>query len=242
MTPDVIRASARLIQLREGLTDAETRALVEEAESIEGTVIMVELDPDEGSGVIPLSWAAFLHATGTVPGSNRSVRGVKEQRLRKVRALAGVRHRVLVSTDIGGTDPDDFQSMVHLLVYADILDIQGLISSPYGVGRKAEILKVIDCYAKDYAYLQTYSDNYPTPDTLRAMTKQGAVENPGWAGVGQSTEGSDWIIQCARRDHPRPVHVLIWGGIEDLAQALYDAPDILPKLRVVTFVFLCVSV
>jgi hypothetical protein len=26
--------------------------------------------------------------------------------------------------------------------------------------------------------------------------------------------------------------VLVWGGIEDLAQALHDAPDILPKLRV----------
>ncbi|MGD8500889.1 MAG: hypothetical protein PVJ86_09595 [Phycisphaerales bacterium] len=31
-------------------------------------------------------------------------------------ALAGHRYRVIVSTDIGGTDPDDFQSMVHLLV------------------------------------------------------------------------------------------------------------------------------
>ena len=26
--------------------------------------------------------------------------------------------------------------------------------------------------------------------------------------------------------------MLVWGGIEDLAQALHDAPDILPKLRV----------
>ena len=34
------------------------------------------------------------------------------------------------------------------------------------------------------------------------------------------------------RDDPRPLHVLVWGGIEDLAQALHDAPDILPKLRV----------
>ncbi len=33
--------------------------------------------------------------------------------------LDGQRYRVIVSTDIGGTDPDDFQSMVHLLVYAD---------------------------------------------------------------------------------------------------------------------------
>jgi hypothetical protein len=30
--------------------------------------------------------------------------------------VAGETPRVLVSSDIGGTDPDDFQSMVHLLV------------------------------------------------------------------------------------------------------------------------------
>jgi hypothetical protein len=28
------------------------------------------------------------------------------------------------------------------------------------------------------------------------------------------------------------LYILVWGGIEDLAQALHDAPDILPKLRV----------
>ena len=47
-------------------------------------------------------------------------------------ALDGECYRVMVSTDIGGTDPDDFQSMVHLLVYADCFDIEGLISSPFG--------------------------------------------------------------------------------------------------------------
>ncbi|MFN8003416.1 MAG: DUF1593 domain-containing protein [Acidobacteriota bacterium] len=36
---------------------------------------------------------------------------------------------------------------------------------------------------------------------------------------------------CAPQD-ARPLYVLVWGGIEDLAQALHDAPDILPKLRV----------
>ncbi len=63
------------------------------------------------------------------------------------------RHRVIVSTDIGGTDPDDFQSMVHLLVYADTFDIEGLISSPYGPGRKEHILEVIDLYERDYPQL-----------------------------------------------------------------------------------------
>ena len=140
--------------------------------------------------------------------------------------------RVIVSTDIGGTDPDDFQSMVHLLVYADRLDIEGLISSPFGPGRKQHILDVIDCYEKDYPSLKTYSETYPTPDGLRGITKQGETESAPYAGVRNSTEGSQWLVECARRDDPRPLHVLVWGGIEDLAQALHDAPDILPKLRV----------
>ena len=147
-------------------------------------------------------------------------------------ALAGHRYRVLVSTDIGGTDPDDFQSMVHLLVYADILDIEGIISSPFGPGQTKHILQVINCYEKDYVNLKTYSDQYPTPDALRAITKQGETERAPHAGVRQSTEGSEWLVQCALREDPRPLHVLIWGGIEDLAQALHDAPDILPNLRV----------
>lgn len=147
-------------------------------------------------------------------------------------ALAGQRHRVLVSTDIGGTDPDDFQSMVHLLLYADVLDLEGLVSSPFGPGRLKHILEVIDCYERDYPNLRTHSDRYPTPAALRALSKQGETEVAPYAGVRAATGGSDWIIACARRDDPRPLHVLVWGGIEDLAQALHDAPDILPKLRV----------
>lgn len=147
-------------------------------------------------------------------------------------ALRGMRYRVVVSTDVGGTDPDDFQSLVHLLVYADVLDIEGIVSSPYGPGRKEHILQVIDCYERDYANLGTHSDRYPPADVLRSIAKQGETEVAPYAGVGQTTEGSDWIVQCARRDDPRPLYVLVWGGIEDLAQALHDAPDILPKLRV----------
>lgn len=145
---------------------------------------------------------------------------------------AGGRHRVVVSTDIGGTDPDDFQSMVHLLLYADDLDIEGLVSSPFGPGRKKHILEVIDNYERDYPNLRTHSGRYPTPDALRAITKEGGIDPAGYAGVGESTEGSEWIVRCARRDDPRRLHLLVWGGIEDLAQALHDAPDILPKLRV----------
>ena len=38
-----------------------------------------------------------------------------------------VKPRVLISTDIGGTDPDDNQSMTHLLMYSDKFDLEGIL-------------------------------------------------------------------------------------------------------------------
>ncbi len=93
LTPEVIRASARLNQLRDGLSDEQTRNLVAQAEAVGDTVIMVELDPDEGSGVIPLTWRALLHPRGVRPGSRDSVTGVDRPDLHKVPALTGVRRR-----------------------------------------------------------------------------------------------------------------------------------------------------
>jgi Protein of unknown function (DUF1593) len=142
------------------------------------------------------------------------------------------RPRVIVSTDIGGTDPDDFQSLVHFFLYADMFDVEGLISSPYGPGRREHILQVIDRYAADYPNLKTHSARYPSPDDLRRVTRQGATDSAPAQGVARATEGSDWIVRSARRNDLRPLWVLVWGGIDDLAQALHDAPDILPKLRV----------
>jgi hypothetical protein len=161
-------------------------------------------------------------------GLSASLVGLPQQRPRS----SEERHRVLVSTDIGGSDPDDFQSMVHFLVYSDLFDIEGIVSSPWGPGRKRHVLEVIDRYEEDYPNLRTWSDRYPTPDRLRSITKQGETEFAVGAGHGRSTEGSNWIIECARRDDPRPLYVLVWGTIEDVAQALHDDPSIKDKLRV----------
>lgn len=140
--------------------------------------------------------------------------------------------RVIVSTDIGGTDPDDFQSMIHYLMYADRFDTEGLIASPYGEGRKADILEMIALYEQDFLSLKKYAD-YPEPDSLRSITKQGAksfAPPQGWRE--QPTEGSQWIIQKANAESDRPLWILVWGGLEDLAQALHDAPEIASKINV----------
>lgn len=147
-------------------------------------------------------------------------------------ALYGDRFRVIVSTDIGGSDPDDFQSMVHYLLYSDMFDTEGIISSAWGAGRASDILTVIDKYEQDYPNLKTYSDHYPTPDYLRSVTRQGEIDFAPYKGYRTSTPGSQLIVDCARKDDDRPLYILGWGLLEDIAQALHDAPDIVDKLRV----------
>jgi hypothetical protein len=141
--------------------------------------------------------------------------------------------RVLISTDIGGTDPDDNQSMAHLLMYNNLFKLEGLVSSPsYGDGNKAEILRMIALYEKDLPKLRQHVKDYASPDELRAVTKQGQHGAAPFKGYSKPSEGSEWIIKCAKNNSEQPLWILVWGGLEDLAQALHDAPEIQQKIKV----------
>lgn len=143
------------------------------------------------------------------------------------------KQRVLVSTDIGGTDPDDNQSLAHLLMYTDCFDLEGIISSPsFGNGSKQEILRMIDIFEKDYPKLNSHIHGLMSPDSLRSITKQGRHGAAPYCGFTTPTEGSDWIVKCARNKSDRPLWISVWGGLEDVAQALHDAPDIADKIKI----------
>lgn len=141
--------------------------------------------------------------------------------------------RVLVSTDIVGTDPDDNQSMAHFLMYSNLFDTEGLVSSPsYGSGNVSEILRMIDLYKKDLPRLEKQADGFPSPEYLRSISKQGRLGAAPYCGYMTATEGSDWIVRCARKESEQPLWVLVWGGLDDVAQALHDAPDIQDKIKI----------
>ncbi len=90
MTPEVIRAAARVAQLRDRLNDEQTRKIVKDAEGAGDLIIMIEINPNEGSGVIPLDWRVFLQPKGLPPGSSGAITGIKSPQLRKVPALSGL--------------------------------------------------------------------------------------------------------------------------------------------------------
>ena len=90
LSPEVIRATARLIQLRSRRSEQDAREMVQRAEQPGQTIVMVEIDPREGSGVIPRDWEAFLQPKDA---AERAVRGQNSPELRDVPALAGVLRR-----------------------------------------------------------------------------------------------------------------------------------------------------
>jgi hypothetical protein len=144
-----------------------------------------------------------------------------------------VKPRIIISTDIGGTDPDDCQSMIHFLMYSNMFETEGLISSPsYGYGTKQIILDMITLYEKDLPNLKQHLKDYSSPDALRAVCKQGRQGAAPFIGYTTATEGSNWIIKCAKKESDQPLWVLVWGGLDDLAQALHDDPEIQSKIKV----------
>jgi hypothetical protein len=138
---------------------------------------------------------------------------------------------LIITTDIGGSDPDDYQSMVHFLMYADRFDIKGLISSPPHQGRKEHIEEVLYAYEKDYAKLQTHGE-FPAPESIFQVTKQGATEVQEADEPTELSEGAAWIIEKAREEPDEPLWILSWGSITDVAQAVHHDPSIKQNIRV----------
>ncbi len=105
------------------------------------------------------------------------------------------RHRLLVLTDIGG-DPDDQQSMVRLLLYANEFDPEGLIAtSVRSRVNPGQIRERIEAYRKVRPNLTKHAPGYPIADALLSLVKSGAEErNMTRVGDGKSTEGSQHII------------------------------------------------
>ncbi|WP_370178745.1 nucleoside hydrolase-like domain-containing protein [Alteriqipengyuania sp.] len=155
--------------------------------------------------------------------------------------------RLFVLTDIEA-DPDDTQSLIRLLLYANEIDIEGLVATT-SVHKKsapapASIRYVIENYAKVRDNLIQHDPAYPSADTLAGLVDAGQPIY-GMAGVGEGKDsaGSQALIAALERPDPRPLWVTAWGGPNTLAQALHtiratrspqDADRLISKLRVYT--------
>ena len=119
--------------------------------------------------------------------------------------------RIIIETDAGG-DPDDEQSLVRFLLYADMFDIEGIIANRK-IARTPEnknpvrdglgIVKAfIEAYAECHPNLILHARDYPEPEYLFQRTVPGYED---------TDDGVNLIIASVDSTDPRPVWFCNWG-------------------------------
>lgn len=155
--------------------------------------------------------------------------------------------RLVVCTDIAPADvePDDMESMVRLMAYADLFEIEALITTvgwncdPYPTEWAEFLFRVVAAYRKDLPNLMRRSSQrnflplekeqgrqcigyWPSADYLQSRCVMGSQRGGIKAiGEGNDSPGSDLLIRLADEDDPRPIYVAAWGGVNTLAQAIW---------------------
>lgn len=143
--------------------------------------------------------------------------------------------RLIVLADMGN-EPDEMQQMMHLLMYNNELELEGLIAvtgiwlRPDFDGpayRKQLHPQLFDSliygYSKVYPNLKLHASGWHTPEYLKSIVKTGqkkfGIDD---VGEGKSSPGSRLITESVLKNDSRPVYVVVNAGANTLAQAIFD--------------------
>lgn len=132
--------------------------------------------------------------------------------------------RVFVFTDINidKGDPDDRQSLVHLLWYADELQIEGIVPDRLDAQGMEASLMAFDAYATDFQKYSFGEKGFPPPEHLKNI-------------LAKNSEDAILRLQkAAMSGDDEPLYVLVWGNMVNFGKALKQHPEIKDKIRLIT--------
>ena len=157
----------------------------------------------------------------------------------------GLKPRLVVLTDISTWEPDDHESLIRLLVHADMFEIEGIvITTGWSMDNVNEVKHfkdiatgVIEAYDRDLPNLAKRSNQngfahdterqqigyWPSADYLKERIMFGSMYmGMDKVGAENISDGSNLIVQLAGEDDDRPIWVCFWGGGNTLAQAIWQ--------------------
>ena len=131
--------------------------------------------------------------------------------------------RVFVFTDINidSGDPDDRQSLVHLLWYADELQIEGVVPDRWNARGLEACQLVLEAYARDYSQYSFSNKGYPEPNDIRNK-------------IAKDVDQASRLFSLAASDQESPLYVLIWGNMELFKTLLSERPAYADNIRLIT--------
>lgn len=150
--------------------------------------------------------------------------------------------RIIVLTDVSTWETDDSESLVRLFSYADLFEIEGIVfTTGWSLSSIRDdffqlIHNPLNAYEKDLPNLMKRSAQqgflkdeekqrigyWPSTEYLRSRVVYGS-RNRGmkFIGEGNDSDGSRLIIEQADKKDKRPLWVLLWGGGNTVAQAVW---------------------
>lgn len=158
--------------------------------------------------------------------------------------------RTVITTD---GEVDDVDSFIRMLLYANELDIVGLVysssqwhykgdgqgttftsempSTAERYGERTELRwpgtdwmeTLIGKYGEVHENLSKHADGYPDPDKLMDLIKVGNIDFEGE--MEKDTDGSDLIKSLLLDNNDTPVFLQVWGGTNTIARALKSIED-----------------
>lgn len=150
--------------------------------------------------------------------------------------------RIIVLTDVSTWETDDSESLVRLFSYADLFEIEGIVfTTGWSLSSIRDdffqlIHNPLNAYEKDLPNLMKRSAQqgflkdekkqrigyWPSAEYLRSRVVYGS-RNRGmkFIGEGNDSDGSRLIIEQAGKKDKRPLWVLLWGGGNTVAQAVW---------------------
>ena len=162
------------------------------------------------------------------------------------------RPRTIVTTDM---ECDDMASLIHMLLYANDLDIEGIVYTssmwhwngdgehtlaetissyiPFNDAEQGLEFRPMELGWIETLLLEDYAEVYPNlvqhdPDypTPGELVDSVKVGNIEFQGdMREATEGSDFIMNSILNDDPRTLYLQAWGGANTIARALLSIEE-----------------
>lgn len=131
--------------------------------------------------------------------------------------------RVFIFTDINidAGDPDDRQSLVHLLWYTDVLQIEGIVPERWNAGGYEACKMVLEAYEDDYKKYAWQTRQFDSPDHIREI-------------IAKDRDHASRLFKKASTKSKSPLYVLIWGNMKGIRDFLQSDPDIIDNLRILS--------
>jgi hypothetical protein len=167
----------------------------------------------------------------------------------KISGKTNERARLVVLADMGN-EADEMQQMMHLLMYNNEIDIEGLFAvtgiwlrpdfegDPYRRKLHPELFdSLINGYSEVFENLKQHAGGWHTPEYLKSIVKIGQADyGIDGVGGGKTSQGSEFLAKIILKDDPRPLYIVVNAGSNTLAQALWDYRNTHSKTELNAFV------